>query len=191
MKAKFIVAAMIAAGTFCGCMKPRIAPYAEAAKTHAESVGNHKESGDQLKTDMIASLEPIKKKVKLTEGLLGATGAATTASGAAGTALTPVLTSDEDKKMIGYISSIVTTVAGAFQMVISKTDGAVEYSKAVKDAMLEWDGNPNKDKDAFARFLTKAEAIHDKHTRFATYTTPIDATTTDKKVKKKEIEEHR
>jgi hypothetical protein len=174
-----------------GCRGTRITPYAEAAKAHEETLGgdtDYKARGEKLSHDILMTLAPLDKRIKTTEGLLNATGMATTGAGAAGTTLTQVLTTDESKKLIGAVSSMVATVVGGVQILISKTDAAVEYADACKAMLQAW-AMSDKGQDAYVKLLTKAEAIHDRFPKFATYTTDIEATTSAKKVSPKEVSE--
>jgi hypothetical protein len=192
MKAKLTCLLSLAVLLFAGCGGSRIGAYSKAAEETAATLGdfaNYKEKGDGLKKAMLQSLVPLKKRIKMSEGLLNATGMATTASGAAATAMSQVLTDDASKKMIGAISSAATTVFGCVQILISKTDAAVDYAKVCNAAIQEWDIAATQDRYAYVKFLTKAEAIHDHYKKFATYTTDIDGTTTAKKVTNKEIVE--
>jgi hypothetical protein len=187
----YLLAIIALTFTFNGLFsqKNRLSTYTKAAEEFTANLGdvNYDERGDALKLNILRSLVPLKGKIKLSQGLLSVTGIATTASGAGATGLSQVLTDDASKKMIGFVSSVATTVFGGLQIVISKTAGAVEYKKACNAAIEEWEINEAHDQKAYVKFLAKAEAIHDSFKRFATYETDIAATDAPKKVKKKEL----
>lgn len=194
MKVNYIyLLAIIAFSITCNGLfgqKNRLSTYTKAAEEFTATLGegaNYDERGGALKLAILKSLVPLKGKIKLSQGLLSVTGIATTASGAGATGLSQVLTDDASKKLIGFVSSMATTVFGGLQIVISKTAGAVEYKKACNAAMEEWDINEAHDQKAYVKFLAKAEAIHDSFERFATFETDIAATDAPKKVKKKEL----
>lgn len=184
----FVVAAV--SGNAFSQKNKRMGFYEKAAEEFVATLGaesNFKERGDALKLEILKSLVPLRKRIKTSEGLLNATGIATTGSGAAATGLSQVLTDDASKKLIGFVSSMATTVFGGVQILISKTDGAVDYAKVCKSVLQEWDINEKQDRDAYVKLLAKAEAVHDSFSRFAIYKTDIDAATAPKKVKQKEF----
>lgn len=188
MKSKIIGIAMVCTSFLAACKSGSIGVYADAAKAASESKGDqaYDQKGEQLKIDMIKSLAPLKKRIKLNEGLLGVTGSITTASGAAGTVLSKVITTTTTQELVAFVSSIATTIAGGFQTLISKTDAGVEYFDATTAAVQDWEASDKK-MEAYNKLLTKAEALHDSYKRLAKFETEIMSTDSPKKVKTKDI----